>query len=137
MREEIMQALFNVVRDCGHWKTASRRLQLWSNVPSADKPAVFVVKKGEVHPASTDGTGVRIEAEIFIYMDSTGQGVPDSMMNPFIDGIANALAPNQLTGLQTLGGLVQHCWIEGKIMQDSGDMDGDGVAVIPVKMLIN
>ena len=36
-----------------------------------------------------------------------------------------ALAPSALTGLQTLGGLVSHCWIEGKLMKDAGDLDGD------------
>jgi hypothetical protein len=40
-----------------------------------------------------------------------------------------------VTGRQTLGGLVSHCWIDGKIMKDSGDIDGDGIAVIPVKIL--
>ncbi len=32
---------------------------------------------------------------------------------------------------KTLGGLVSNCYIGGKIMKDRGDLDGDGIAVIP------
>ena len=38
-------------------------------------------------------------------------------------------------GRQTLGGLVSNCYIGGKIMKDPGDLDGDAIAVIPVKIL--
>jgi hypothetical protein len=38
-------------------------------------------------------------------------------------------------GLHPGAGLVSHVWIDGKIMKDPGDIDGDGIAVIPVKIL--
>jgi hypothetical protein len=51
-------------------------------------------------------------------------------------GVDAALKPGPAAGgRQTLGGLVSHCYIDGKIMKDPGDIDGDGVAVIPVKIL--
>lgn len=43
--------------------------------------------------------------------------------------------PTSVTRKQTLGGLVPHCWIDGKVMKDPGDLDGDGIAVIPLKIL--
>jgi len=47
-----------------------------------------------------------------------------------------SLKPSPATlGRQTLGGLVSNCYIDGKIMKDPGDLDGDGIAVIPVKIL--
>jgi hypothetical protein len=53
-----------------------------------------------------------------------------------LDVIDAALAPNPVTRKQTLGGLVSHVWIDGKVMKGPGDLDGDGVAVIPVKILV-
>lgn len=57
------------------------------------------------------------------------------MLDPLLDAVDAALAPNIVTRRQTLGGLVSHVWIDGKIMKDPGDIDGDGIAVIPVKIL--
>jgi hypothetical protein len=31
--------------------------------------------------------------------------------------------------------LVFHCFVDGRIMRDPGDIDGDGISVIPVKIL--
>jgi hypothetical protein len=33
------------------------------------------------------------------------------------------------------GSEVSHVWIDGKVMKDPGDIDGDGIAVIPLKIL--
>jgi hypothetical protein len=46
------------------------------------------------------------------------------------------LAPTGRAETQTLGGLVSHCWIEGRIEMDSGDNDGQAKAIIPIRILV-
>jgi hypothetical protein len=138
-REAIMQALFALVSGSASFVTASRRLQLWDSLQAGDKPAIFQYERGceykgaERHLPPT----VTITVELYIYTaPGTDSGViPSSLLNPLIDAVDAALAPSKVTGKQTLGGLVSHCWIDGKVMQDPGDLDGDGIAVIPIKIL--
>ena len=134
-----MSALFALVSGAAPFATASRRLRLWGDVAHAEKPALFLVERGDTYARSGEGVpaAVTLEADIYIYTDA-GKDltvVPASALNPLLDAIDAALAPNALTGVQTLGGLAAHCWIEGKVLKDAGDLDGDGVAVIPIKIL--
>jgi len=36
---------------------------------------------------------------------------------------------------QTLGGMVSHCRIDGQVMKDPGDLDGDALLWVPLKIL--
>lgn len=139
-RESIITALFNLVSNAAAFNTASRRLQLWSSVASTDKPALFMCERGETYTRAGEAVpeSVTLNVDLYIYTDAGKEqsAVPATVLNNLIDAIDAALAPNYLTGLQTLGGLVSHCWIEGKLMKDAGDLDGDGVAVIPVRILV-
>jgi hypothetical protein len=139
-RETIISALFTLVSGAASFATASRRLQLWSGLSPSEKPALFLSERGDTyaHASEAAPATVTMELDIYIYTDAGKDPtiVPATILNPLIDAVDAALAPNILTGLQTLGGLVSHCWIEGKIMKDAGDLDGDGVAVIPVKILV-
>jgi hypothetical protein len=139
-RETIVSALFALVSASAPFATASRRLRLWSSVPSSEKPALFLAERGDNYVRGSESVpeAVTLQLEIYIYIDAGKDQsiVPASALNPLIDAVDAALAPSPLTGLQTLGDLVSHCWIEGKIMKDAGDLDGDGVAVIPVRILV-
>lgn len=139
-RDAILTALFNLVKASSSFKTASRRLQLWTDVNSSDKPAIFVAQRGDTYVRSSEAVPqkVTIEADIFLYTNvgKDPNVIPATQLNNLVDAVDTALAPSPVTGVQTLGGLVSHCWIEGKVMIDTGDLDGDGVAIIPVKMLV-
>ncbi len=139
-RESILSALFTLVSNSASFNTASRRLQLWSSVAATDKPALFLCERGETYARASEAVpeSVTLNVDIYIYIDAgkDQSTVPATTLNTLIDAIDSALAPNFLTGLQTLGGLVSHCWIEGKVMKDAGDLDGDGIAVIPVRILV-
>jgi hypothetical protein len=139
-RESIITALFNLVSNAAPFVTASRRLQLWSGMASTDKPAIFLCERSENYTRASEAVpeAVTINVDIYIYTDAGKDQslVPITTLNNLIDAVDTALAPNYLTGLQTLGGLVSHCWIEGKIMKDAGDLDGDGIAIIPIKILV-
>lgn len=139
-REKIFQALFTLIQNAASFKTASRRLKLWSDVNPADKPAVFLVQRPQKY---VQGGGnlpqkVTLEAQIIIYTNAGKDPnvVPSTEMNALLDAIDTAIGWKPVPGQQTLGGLVTSCWIEGDVFIDPGDLDGDGVAIIPVKILV-
>ena len=35
----------------------------------------------------------------------------------------------------TLGGLVHHCFIDGKVFKDPGDLDGQALIIVPITVL--
>ena len=52
-----------------------------------------------------------------------------------LDALEEALAPPPGFDRQTLGGLVHYCRIEGRVVKDPGDLDGQGLALVPIKIL--
>ena len=137
-RESIMQALFALVSGSASFVTASRRLQLWSSLSASQKPAIFQYERDDEYKGADRHLPptVTMNVDLYIYTcPSMDSGItPISVLNPLIDAVDAALKPGP-NGRQTLGGLVSHCWIDGKVMKDPGDLDGDGIAVIPVKIL--
>ena len=139
MREEIITALFNLALTAAMFNTSGRRLQLWSKVASF--PALFVQSTGTHYPPC-DVRGLppkrMITAELWVYTDvgKDPNANPEQALNDIIDAIEIALAPNIISGVQTLGGLVSHAWIEGAVEQFPGVLDGVAKAIIPVKILI-
>ena len=139
-REAIITALFTRVSAAAEFVTSSRRLKLWSSLSAGEKPAVFLVERSDAYVRGSEAVPemVTMHAELFIYTDA-GQDqsvIPSTILNNLIDAVDDALKADALTGKQTLGGLVSHCWIEGRVMKDAGDLDGQGVAVIPIKILV-
>jgi hypothetical protein len=57
-----------------------------------------------------------MKVDLYIY---TTPGVPASVLNPLIDAV--------------VAGLVSHCYIVGKVLKGPGDIERDGVAIIPVR----
>lgn len=139
-REDIYSALFSLLSSAADFVTASRRVQLWSDVPPSSKPALFLYEGDTEYVRGSEAVPqkVTLSAQILIYT-SNGKDpnvIPATQLNDLMDAIDTVLAPSPVTGLQTLGGLVSHCWIEGKVIVATGDLDGNGLAVIPIKMLV-
>jgi hypothetical protein len=137
-REQIMQALFALVSGSASFVTASRRLKLWTDVSASERPAIFQYERDDVYTSGKNYLSiVEMNVDLYIYTaPGADSGVtPISLLNPLLDAVDAALAPSPVTRRQTLGGLVSHCYIDGKVMKDPGDIDGDGIAVIPVKIL--
>jgi len=127
-RENIYLALFTLVRNAALFKTASRRLKIWSDVNASDKPAVFLAQRGEIYGQGSEATPQKVilKADIYIYTNigKDPNIIPATQLNGLVDAVDTALAGSPVTGQQTLGGLVSHCWIEGDIVLDPGDLDG-------------
>jgi hypothetical protein len=137
-REVIYSALFTLLQGVGGVALASRRLRLWSEVAACDRPALFLSERAEQYVRANEAmpATVTLEADIYLYVNADDLHIPATALNALLDAVDMALAPAPLSGRQTLGGLVSHCWIEGKIIKDTGDLDGDGVAILPVRMLV-
>jgi hypothetical protein len=138
-RETIIAALFDLALTAATFNTSGRRLLLWSKVASF--PALFVQSTGTHYPPR-DARGLppkrTITAELWVYTDvgKDPNANPEQGLNDIIDGIEAALAPNIVSNVQTLGGIVSHAWIEGEIEQFPGVLDGIAKAIIPVKVLV-
>ena len=140
-REQAFSALFARVCAAYGWGLASRRIKLWSEVPASLRPAVFQLESGpETYQWSTLATPRRtFEAKLFLYFDSRDPSQPGACaINEALDAIDAALAPCGLDvakGRQTLGGAVHDCKIVGVPVRDTGDLDGDGLAVVSVRLV--
>jgi hypothetical protein len=141
-REAAFSALFETLANGYAWGMASRRLKLWSETPAAMRPALFQLESGPETYSWTSLASPRrtVEARLFLYFDSRDPLTPGAIaINAALDAIDDALAPRAsdlALGRQTLGGAVYDCKISGVPVRDTGDMDGDGLAVVSVKLVL-
>lgn len=135
-REDIYIALFQRLSACAEFITASRRMRHWSDVAPADQPALFQCEPRQIAQRSPGLDTVwllPVDAYVYVNTGADRDMAPGRIMNPLLDAISAALAPdNPMTNKCTLGGLVVHCWIEGEIETDEGALGDQGVAIIPI-----
>jgi hypothetical protein len=140
-REAAFSALFAAVSGAYPWGLASRRMKLWGEVPAAMRPAFFQLESGpETYQWPSPAVLKRtFEAKLFLYFASQDVTTPGSTaINAALDAIDAALAPSgsdAALGRQTLGGAVYDCKIVGVPVRDTGDLDGDGLAVVSVRLV--
>jgi hypothetical protein len=118
--------------------TSSRTLKHWSDVAPVSQPALFQAHKNDTAEVPVRGAPTKwnLRFDIYLYVNTAGKEMPPSQeMNPLLDAIDAALAPTAGTEVQTLGGLVHHCWISGSIETDEGTLGDQAVAIIPVDIL--
>ena len=140
--EAIYQALFDRLSGIDGFVTTSRRLRLWNDVAPTERPALFVTQ-GNQSEAPTKGLDaiVELSAEAYIYVhEEDPTKPPSSQLNTMIDRFRAKLAPDHpdICEYQTLGGLVEHCWIEGTIEvfeAVENMLDDQGIAIIPIRIL--
>ena len=94
-------------------------------MPAALRPALFQLESGaETYQWPTPAAPKRtLEAKLFLYFDAR-----DAALTP--SGADLAL------GRQTLGGTVYDCKITGVPVRDPGDLDGDAIAVVAVRLVL-
>ena len=124
------------------FKVTSRRVRLFADAPV--QPACY---QAEHTTDERQLTGMPyktvLDASWIIYQNVArdGNAIPTTENNLIIGGCRRALAPLPSDpGFQdkrnTLNGLVHHCFIQGRIFKDPGDIDGQGMLVIPIKLLV-
>ena len=140
--ESIYQALFNRLSGIDGFVTTSRRLRHFNNVQTEERPALFVTQGNQTEvPVKGLDAKVELEAEVYIYIHETDKAIPPSVqLHQMIDRVRKAIAPDfpEMCEYQTLGGLVEHCWIEGTIEvfeAVENMLDDQGIAIVPIRIL--
>ena len=137
-REAIYSALFAKMSAAAGFATASRRLRHWSDVGAVEQPALFQVQRSET--ARRDAglpSKWTLAVDLFLYAHAADDATAAAtVMNPLLDAIEAALAPDPVTNVQGLGGLAAHCWIAGKVETDEGVLGGQAVAIVPIEILV-
>ena len=80
-----------------------------------------------------------IEPKLFIYLSAKGDSVGASLLNGVMDALDQAFALSGADlglGRNTLGGTAYSCRIDGKVLKDPGDLDGDALLVVPVRIVL-
>ena len=140
-RKAAWQALADLLESTAGVVTVSRRFIYWDQLTPSQKPACIIIQDGETHERLKAIPDKRtLYGRILVY--TAPETSPDSTVNPadelndLLDAIQVSLTPEPFTGVQTLGGLVSNCWIDGEIQLEAGDADGFGLAAIPIKILV-
>jgi hypothetical protein len=142
-RESAIAALMNLVANAYPWTLGPvRRLKLWSDVPAANRPACFLFEGSqETYSWSESALPKRIiEVRLFVYLDAKDPSVVGAtLVNNVMDAFDNAFVisgGDVILGRNTLGGTVYNCRIDGKILKDPGDLDGDALLIVPIKLVL-
>lgn len=134
------------------FKRKERRLVEPGNVPPEQRPALCVFPAISAEHYLTEGPGIpptiTLNMIAIVYISSkqateSSGPPPMSFLNPIVDALVSIkLAPDLMTLQQTLGKdstgkpYCHHAYIEGEIIKNGGDLDGLGVAIIPIKILV-
>jgi hypothetical protein len=126
--------------------TSGRRFRPWEEVNGSQQPAIFLTEPKETHTRQELQTpAVRtIMYDAFIFINDGANKAASvtaiTTLNNIADSIdpryGGVLKPEVNSGRQTLGNLVWDCYIEGEIVKVPGDLNGQGVLVIPIKVII-
>lgn len=141
--EAIYQALFEILKSkMDGVVTVSRRLRHFNNVTADERPALFITQ-GNQQEIPVHGLEAKIElqAEVYLYIHESDTVTPPStQLNTYIDKLRQAIKPEfpEICEYQTLGGMVEHCWIDGTIeVYEAVEnmLDDQGIAIIPIRIL--
>lgn len=124
------------------FKVVSRRVVLFSD--AALQPALYQAE----HEEQTDQVSnmpykTTVDINWIVYQnvaqDLTAVGATEN--NLILAALKKVLEPQTWDPgypdeRNTLNGLCYHCYISGNIFKDPGDIDGQGMMVIPIKVLV-
>lgn len=139
-REAIYAAFFTAITDAVDFKTQSRKLKHWNDVSDdSQQPALFQVQVGEVAQRVKGlPTKWTFNVKLYLYcLAPDDETAVTTIMNPLLDTIAELIDPGEKGSTNTLNiAGVSHVWIEGEIETDEGALGRQGVAIIPVSILV-
>jgi len=139
-REQIMAALLAKLQGAYAWGVVGRRNRAPSAIAAVGKPALILLKHHQHYSArALNMPSVRtlhVMALVYIDVGADETAIPDSVLNPIMDAMDAALAPDTPQGFCTLGGLVQSAKITGEVTEAPGDVTGKGLAIIPIDIVI-
>lgn len=145
-RELIVNTLYDhMVNYLGNtFVTYSRRIRMFNQVTAEEQPAFFMVDHQEEKTNTPRGVPQKLMMQmlVYIYAKAPDGEIGGVTLNNLLDAIDASLAPPPSTNVQELilplegTRLVNRCWINGVIMKDPGDLDGQAMARIPIQILV-
>ena len=152
-REAIMTALFARLQAIPGVQTCSRKWVDWSQCDAVNQPAIYLTNGNEqAHSKRNMPTTWTLLPTIYVYVrnDADPNASGGVVLNGLLQAIeaafertpgetAAANGPFSDSGADsfgtTLGGLVNHCYINGTIETDEGLLQNQCLAIIPVEIL--
>ena len=136
-RNTIMDALEALIKQQPAFKTVDRKLRMWDQLSPQDQPACFLVVHDDEYMPRGRGTPRRLMMNVVAWvMARTDDATGGEVLSDLIDALEDALAPDPGSVVCTLGGLVNRAFMEGKCPQDPGDLDGQALALVPIKIIV-
>ena len=135
--EPIYSALWTRLSGIAGLKTKTRRLLHWADVPTSQRPALFMAQASQI-PTQQRGLPViwQCNVDVYLYINTPSPEIPAIELNEYLGKIRAALAPDSLNdNVCTLGGLVHNCYISGPIETDEGTLGDESVAVVPITFI--
>jgi hypothetical protein len=117
---------------------SSRRVATFDDLPA--QPALCQAEHDEtVAQVTSLESRTTLGASWLIYHQAgkDDDAIPAQTTNAILTAVkALFVDPTDPTFAQTLGGLVHKCWIEGRIQKFQGDLDGQTLIVVPIRILV-
>jgi hypothetical protein len=139
-REAVANALFTLLAPASGapWMDSGREWKTWSD--AKDHPALFLRDGDEIWlPREIRDLRPRVVLEFEAWLYASGPIIgtpPATALNGLVQYVDTALIPPPGLPRVTLGDLVQHCWIEGTAVKDTGEYSGQPTAMIPIRVLV-
>ena len=140
--EPIYAALFELAGALswsgGQLAYASRRVKTFDDLPA--QPALCQAETDETMTQVTSQQATATLGASWLICHQAGKddaAIPAQTTNAILAAVrAVFVDPTDPSFAQTLGGLVHKCWIEGRIQKFQGDLDGQTLIVVPIKILV-
>jgi hypothetical protein len=117
---------------------SSRRVKTFEDLPA--QPALCQAETDETAAQITGRPAITTLSASWLIYHQAGKdddAVPAQTTNAILAAVrALFVDPTDPAGAQTLGGLVHKCWIEGRIQKFQGDLDGQTLIVVPIRLLV-
>lgn len=142
--EALANALFSATLADGvtsAFVTSYPRLVSWDNISPSNQPAICLARMQD-RRIQQPPQGLKSKLFMYyaavVYVYTADLSItPSEQLDTCLDAIDRALQPDDLNrNVFTLGGLVYRCWVEGTTDIAPGDEDHQGMAVVPIVVLV-
>jgi hypothetical protein len=141
--ETVYQALFDLTAGLawppsGALAFRARRVKTFDDLPA--QPALCQAEHDETVARVTSMESRTTLGASWLICHQAGKdddAIPAQTTNAILTAVKTLFVdPTDPTFAQTLGGRVHKCWIEGRIQKFQGDLDGQSLIVVPIKILV-
>ncbi len=145
VREPIYVALWNLFLNHpnlqGQFVTTSRYKQHFDVIPSEQMPALFLNQTGEgwVKPGKGIPAKRTLQCELALYTFTAQPDavMPSTLINALMDTVDDVIeSPGNPSNAQTLGGLVDHVYLEGQVEIFEGLLQDKSIVLVPLTILL-